>query len=80
MPGTPRNSTLPRSSKPVPRAGDHVTDGAGDEDFAGRGLAENPRCDVHCDSSDVGIQRVRARRCGCQSGSQCLMSRRRISR
>jgi hypothetical protein len=46
------------------RAGDQITDGAGDEDFAGRGLAENPRCDVRCDSSDVRIQRVRARRYG----------------
>jgi hypothetical protein len=33
------------------RAGDQITDGAGDKDSAGRGLAENP----HCDSSDVGM-------------------------
>jgi hypothetical protein len=42
--------------KPVPERATRSR-GAGDEDFAGRCLAENPRCDVHCDSSDVGIQR-----------------------
>ncbi len=37
-------------------ADDQVTDGARDEDFAGAGLGEDPRCDVHCDAADVGIK------------------------
>jgi hypothetical protein len=31
------------------RADDQVTNGAGDQDFAGAGLAEDPRRDVYCD-------------------------------
>ena len=38
------------------RADDQVMDGAGDEDFTGAGLAEDPRGDVHCDPADVIVQ------------------------
>jgi hypothetical protein len=37
------------------RTDDQVTHGAGDEDFAGAGLAEDPRRDVYGDSPDVGV-------------------------
>ena len=38
------------------RADDQVTDGPGDEDFAGAGLAEDPRRDVDGEPPDVGVQ------------------------
>ena len=38
------------------RTDDQVTDGAGDEDFAGAGLADDPRGDVYCHPPDVGVQ------------------------
>src|ERR1700731_4483647 len=38
------------------RADDQVTHGAGDKDFAGAGLAADPRRDVYRDSPDVGVQ------------------------
>ena len=38
------------------RADDQITHGAGDEDFAGAGLAEDPRRDVYGDPPDVGVQ------------------------
>ena len=56
MPGTPRNSTLPRSSKPGARADHQVTHGARDQDFAGAGLAEDPRGDVYGEPPDVVAQ------------------------
>ena len=56
VPGTPRNSTLPRSSKAGARADDQVTHGARDEDFAGAGLAEDARRDVYGDPADVVVE------------------------
>jgi hypothetical protein len=56
VPGTPRSSTGPRSSKPVARADDQVAHGAGDEDFAGAGLSEDPRRDLYGEPADVGVQ------------------------
>ena len=41
-----------------PRADDQVADGAGDEDFAGAGVAEDPRRDMYGDSSDVVVQQL----------------------
>jgi hypothetical protein len=38
------------------RADDQVTNGAGDEDFAGAGLAEDPRRDVYREAPNVGVQ------------------------
>ena len=38
------------------RADDKVTDSARDEDFAGAGLAEDPRRDVYREPPDVGVQ------------------------
>jgi hypothetical protein len=38
------------------RADDKVTDGAGNEDLPGAGLAADPRRDVYRDPPDVGVQ------------------------
>src|ERR1700759_972145 len=38
------------------RADDQITHGTGDEDFAGAGLAEDARRDVHGEPPDVGAE------------------------
>ena len=38
------------------RADDQVTDGAGDQDVAGAGVAADPRRDVYGDPPDVGVE------------------------
>jgi hypothetical protein len=38
------------------RADHEVADGAGDKDFAGAGLSENPRRDVYRDPPDVAVK------------------------
>jgi hypothetical protein len=38
------------------RADDQITHGTRYEDFAGAGLAEDPRRDMYCDSPDVGVE------------------------
>ncbi len=41
---------------PVPDPTTRSPSGAGNEDFANAGVAEDPRRDVHSDPADVGIQ------------------------
>ena len=55
-------------------ADDQVTDGAGDEDVAGSGLAEDPRGDVYGDSPDVGVEQfaLAGVDAGADLDAQCL--------
>ena len=54
MPGTPRSSTLPRSSNRA-RADDQITHGAGDENFPRAGPTADPCRDVNCDPANVVV-------------------------
>ena len=74
VPGTPRSSTLPRSSKARARADDQVTHGARDQDVAGAGLAEDPRRDVYRDPADVAVQQfaLAGVDAGADLDAQCL--------
>ena len=74
MPGTPRSSTLPRSSKSAARADDQIAHGAGDEDFTGARLAEDARRDVHGEPPDVGVEQLALARMDAHADldAQCL--------
>ena len=56
------------------RADDQVPDGAVDEDFAGPGLAEDPRRDVYGDPPDVGVEQfaLAGVDAGADLDAQCL--------
>ena len=56
VPGTPHNSTLPRSSKPVPDPTTRSHTVRETRISPAPGLAEDPRRDVYCDPPDVGVQ------------------------
>ena len=58
LPGTPRSSTVPRSSKPGTRADDQIAHGARHEDFAGVGLRRGsvPRCVPRCPPISLSMQ------------------------
>ena len=56
VPGTPRSSTLPRSSKPVPEPTTRSRTVRETRISPGAGLAEDPRGDVYGDPPDVVVQ------------------------
>ena len=56
------------------RADDQVAHGAGDEDFAGAGLAKDARRDVYCEPADVGVEQfaLAGVDAGADLDAQCL--------